>query len=167
MNPKMNACVVLLFAMVGWVPTLKAQERSLSWTLTRLYTFLGEADGASPSEVILDPAGNLYGITAYGGQSGCGQFGDGCGVAFKLNPSGHESILHTFTGSPDGANSVVGLLRNSSGIFYGETFNGGSNNAGTIFKLTPQPRACASVLCPWQETILHQFSNGSDGANPY
>ncbi len=143
------------------------QNTSASPQLTVLYTFLGQADGASPSEVILDAAGNLYGITAYGGQSGCGQFGDGCGVAFKLNPTGHESILHTFTGSPDGANSVVGLLLNSSGIFYGETFNGGSNNAGMIFKLTPQPRACASVLCPWRETILHQFSGGSDGANPY
>jgi uncharacterized repeat protein (TIGR03803 family) len=167
MNARMNARIVCALMIVASISSVNAQERSQSWTLTPLYTFLGEADGASPSEVGLDPAGNLYGITTFGGDAGCGQSG-GCGVAFKLNARGHESILHTFTAPPDGATSYVGLLRDSSGVFYGETLNGGSNGAGIIFKLTPPPTACAAVLCPWHETILHQFSGGSgDGANPY
>jgi len=167
MNARMNAKIVCALMMVASISSVNAQERSQSWTLTPLYTFLGEADGASPSEVGLDPAGNLYGITTFGGDAGCGQSG-GCGVAFKLNARGQESILHTFTAPPDGATSYVGLLRDSSGVFYGETLNGGSNGAGIIFKLTPPPTACAAVLCPWHETILHQFSGGSgDGANPY
>lgn len=166
MNARMNAKIVCALMIVASISSLNAQERSPSWTLTPLYTFLGEADGASPSEVGLDPAGNPYSIAAYGGDAGCGQSG-GCGVAFKLNARGHESILHTFTAPPDGANSYVGLLRDSSGVFYGETYDGGSNGVGIIFKLTPPPTVCASVLCPWHETILHQFSGGSgDGANP-
>ncbi len=166
MNARMNAKIVCALMMAASLSSVNAQERSPSWQLTTLYTFLGEADGASPSEVGLDPAGNLYGITAYGGDASCGQLG-GCGVAFKLNASGLESILHTFTAPPDGANSYVGLLRDSSGVFYGETNDGGSNGAGIIFKLAPPPTACVSVLCPWHETILHQFSGGSgDGANP-
>jgi uncharacterized repeat protein (TIGR03803 family) len=163
----MNAKIVCALMIVASLSSVNAQERSPSWTLTPLYTFLGEADGASPVEVGLDPAGNLYSITAYGGQAGCDPSGAGCGVAFKLNPRGGESILHTFTEPPDGANSYVGLLRDSSGVFYGETYDGGSNGAGIIFRLAPPPTACASVLCPWHETILHEFSGGSgDGANP-
>jgi hypothetical protein len=94
MNTKVHAWVVCLTVIAVTLPSLNAQERSPSWQLTTLYTFLGEADGASPSEVGLDPAGNLYGITAYGGDAGCGQSG-GCGVAFGLNARGHESILHS------------------------------------------------------------------------
>jgi uncharacterized repeat protein (TIGR03803 family) len=168
MNARRNAKIVCALMIVASISSVNAQQRPPSWNLTTLHTFLGEADGASPSEVGLDPAGNLYGTTAFGGDAGCGD-GYGCGVAFELNARGHESILHTFTGSPDGANSYnAGLLRDSSGVFYGETDGGGSNGAGIIFKLAPQPRACASVLCPWHETILHQFSGGSgDGAGPY
>jgi uncharacterized repeat protein (TIGR03803 family) len=167
MNARMNAKIVCALMIVASFTSVNAQQRSPSWNLTTPHTFLGEADGASPGEVGLDPAGNLYGITAFGGDAGCGQSG-GCGVAFKLNPSGQESIPHTFTAPPDGANSYVGLLRDSSGVFYGETLNGGSNGAGIIFKLAPPPTACASVLCPWHETILHQFSGGSgDGGGPY
>src|SRR5580658_6351800 len=110
MNARVNARIVCALMMVASMSSVNAQERSSSWTLTPLYTFSGEADGASSGEVGLDPAGNLYGTTAFGGDAGCG-YGYGCGVAFELNTGGHESILHTFTGPPDGANSYVGLLR--------------------------------------------------------
>ena len=74
MNARMNAKIVCALMIVASISSVNAQERSPSWTLTPLYTFLGEADGASPSEVGLDPAGNLYGTTAFGGQAGCGQW---------------------------------------------------------------------------------------------
>ena len=167
MNARVNARIVCALMMVANMSSVNAQERAPSWNLTTLYTFLGEADGASPGEVGLDPAGNLYGTTAFGGQAGCGPYSYGCGVAFEVNARGHERILHTFTAAPDGADSYVGLLRDSSGVFYGETNAGGSNGAGIIFKLTPPPTACGAVLCPWHETILHQFAGGSgDGAGP-
>ncbi len=48
-----------------------------------MYTFTGGADGDLPSSgVILDPAGNLYGITSYGGKGGDG-------VVFKLAGARH------------------------------------------------------------------------------
>jgi hypothetical protein len=75
-----------------------ADKHSPSPTLTPLYTFLGEADGASPNEVILDPAGNLYGTAYYGGNLvNCGP--TGCGVVFKIGTSGRETLPYIFTGT--------------------------------------------------------------------
>jgi uncharacterized repeat protein (TIGR03803 family) len=47
---------------------------------TVLYTFTGGADGAHPrGDLLLDPAGTLYGTTAYGGVHDVG-------VVFKIEP---------------------------------------------------------------------------------
>lgn len=61
-----------------------------------LYSFTGGADGAVTfASVIRDDEGNFYGTTTNGGNlNGCG--GVGCGVVFKLNPNGKETLLHTF-----------------------------------------------------------------------
>jgi len=62
---------------------------------TVLYSFTGAADGASPySSMVQDAAGNLYGTTQSGG-TGCGGFG--CGVVFKLDTSGKETVLYSFS----------------------------------------------------------------------
>ena len=167
MNARRNAkivCALMIVASMSSV-SVNAQERSPSWQLTSLYTFLGQADGALPNEVSLDPANNLYGTTINGGSSNCA--GGGCGVAFKIDTRGRETLLHTFTATgSDGYNPGAGLLRDSSGILYGTTYLGGANSNGVLFKLTPQPRACASVLCSWNETILRSFGASGDGANP-
>ena len=74
-------------------PILWAQAR----TLTVLYSFSGGADGAYPmAGLVTDKRGNLYGTTAYGGSFGHG-------TVFKLDPSGNETVLHSFTNTPDGA----------------------------------------------------------------
>ncbi len=163
MNARMNARIVCALMMVASMSSVNAQERSPSWQLTPLYTFLGQADGALPNGVILDPANNLYGTTFQGGIY-CG--GIGCGVAFKIDGRGHETLLHTFGAGSDGAFPQADLLRDSSGVLYGTAYEGGTNGAGTLFKLTPRPTACASVLCPWNETILHNFGFSGDGSNP-
>ncbi len=165
MNARVNAKIVCALMMVASISSVNAQERSPSWQLTPLYTFLGQADGALPNEVSLDPAGNLYGTTINGGSSNCA--GGGCGVAFRIDTRGHETLLHTFTGTgSDGYDPGAGLLRDSSGILYGTTYLGGANGQGVLFKLTPRPTACASVLCPWNQTILHSFGSRGDGSNP-
>lgn len=66
---------------------------------TVIYTFTGGADGAVPGKLIRDAAGNLYGTTTSGGNtsSSC-PLPYGCGVVFKLDASGEESVLYTFTG---------------------------------------------------------------------
>jgi hypothetical protein len=71
MKARMNAKVVCALMIVASLSSVNAQVRSPSWQLTPLYTFHGQADGAIPVEVSLDPAGNLYGTTEFGGTSNC------------------------------------------------------------------------------------------------
>jgi len=123
---------------------------------TRLHTFSGGSDGGNPqSDLIRDANGNIYGTTTSGGDASC-DAPYGCGVAFKLNPKGVYSVLHTFTGGTDGANPPAGLIRDASGDFYGTTVAGGANGCGTIFKLDK-----AGTV-----TALYNFACGTDGFHP-
>jgi uncharacterized repeat protein (TIGR03803 family) len=117
---------------------------------TVLHTFTGGPDGGFPlGDLILDGAGNLYGTTFYGGK-GCAL---GCGVVFKLNKAGKFTLLHTFSGTPDGDGPHAGLLRDAAGNLYGTTSNGGAHGWGTVFKLDKTSK----------ETILYSFTGGADG----
>jgi uncharacterized repeat protein (TIGR03803 family) len=118
---------------------------------TVLYNFTGGSDGSSPlGGVIRDAAGNLYGTTIYGGISGAG-------VVYKLDPSGHETVLHPFTGGTDGGEPyMVTLLRDSMGNLYGTTSGGGSSWAGVVFMLDSSGH----------ETVLYSFTGGDDGGAP-
>ena len=69
--------------------------------------------------------------------------------------------LYSFTGQLDGGDSVAGLVIGSGGVLYGATNSGGTSNLGTVFELVPP--APGGV---WTETVLHNFSGGTDGANP-
>ena len=122
---------------------------------TVLYTFTGGSDGGNPnSRLIQDAAGNLYGTTLIGGDLSCG-VGYGCGVVFKLDSAGSETVLHTFTG-PDGEDPVGGVVRNAStGALYGLAGGGGAYGFGCIFR----------VSIAGKESILHSFDD-TDGANP-
>src|SRR5580692_11446393 len=81
---------------------------------TVLYTFSGAADGAQPwSGLVEDPQGNLYGAAAFGGMNSAG-------VIFRVDPSGTETVLHSFD-SIDGANPTGELLGDSAGNLYGTT----------------------------------------------
>ena len=57
------------------------------------------------------------------------------GVVFKVSPAGKFRVLHKFNGS-DGANPYAGLVQATDGSFYGVTSSGGSNNSGTIYRVT-------------------------------
>jgi uncharacterized repeat protein (TIGR03803 family) len=121
-------------------------------TLTVLYDFgsLPDAEN-SYANLIRDSLGNLYGTTVDGGAYGLG-------TVFKLEPSGAETVLHSFAGgSTDGQNPYGGLVRDTSGNLYGMTYQGGALNLGTIFK----------VDASGTETLLHSFAGGAkDGALP-
>jgi uncharacterized repeat protein (TIGR03803 family) len=119
------------------------------WTESILYTFCSLsncADGQAPmvGPLLIDPAGNLYGTTVYGGaSSGCD--GQGCGVVFKLDTAGKETVLHSFTGGADGGSPTAGLIMDRSGILYGTALSGGDlscpagtgQGCGVAFKITP------------------------------
>jgi hypothetical protein len=146
------------------------------WEMTVLYAFTGGSDGGGPwGGLTFDAAGNLYGSTYAGGNlaTGCNtSSGPGCGVVFKLSPTGSgpwdETVLYTFTGLADGGYPNSDLAFDSAGNLYGTTLGGGKSNSncdfyglcGVVFKLSP------TVSGPWSESVLYSFSGGADGATP-
>jgi uncharacterized repeat protein (TIGR03803 family) len=135
--------------------------------LTTLYTFCALAncaDGAEPiGQLLLGMDGNFYGVTLNGGTNDpavCAN--DACGTVFKITPQGAMTTLHAFCSQAncaDGAEPTAGIIQATDGNFYGTTGLGGANNAGTVFKLTPQ-----GVL-----TTLYSFcslANCADGETP-
>jgi uncharacterized repeat protein (TIGR03803 family) len=119
-----------------------------TWTQTTLYEFCSQSnctDGRAPGGgLVRDAAGNLYGTTSWGGSSPCYE-NEGCGVIFKIDTAGHETVLHSFTGGADGAYPTAGLVMDASGNLYGVTDDGGDANCqvdqqqgcGVVFKITP------------------------------
>ncbi|MFZ0283767.1 MAG: choice-of-anchor tandem repeat GloVer-containing protein [Terriglobales bacterium] len=136
---------------------------------TIFFAFDG-VDGMWPGygDLIKDEAGNLYGATPYGGNVGCSEEGYGCGVVFKLDPAGNETVLYRFTGGMDGGFPSGGLARDPQGNLYGTTKVGGNvdlpacknevsgNGCGVVFKLD----------LSGHETTLYAFTGGSDGGGP-
>jgi uncharacterized repeat protein (TIGR03803 family) len=121
-----------------------------------LHSFSG-TDGAMPTApLILDPAGNLYGTTFQGGDPRCRR-GFSCGVVFKLDPEGNETVLHAFTRSKYGRFPYAGLLRDSAGNLYGTTTTGGHGGFETVFE----------VDAAGNETVLSTFQHFADGADPW
>ncbi|MGE5056322.1 MAG: choice-of-anchor tandem repeat GloVer-containing protein [Acidobacteriota bacterium] len=121
---------------------------------TVLYTFTGGGDGAWPNALIMDAAGNLYGTAGFGGNPNC-YSGQGCGTVFKVDPSGNETVLYSFTGGSDGQ-GPGSLIMDAQGNLYGTTSSGGAYGYGTVFRLNPSG----------SETVLHSFTGGNDGMLP-
>ncbi len=128
---------------------------------TVLHSFgLSTSDGASPAAgVTLDAAGNLYGTTLQGGNAGCFIY-SGCGIVYKLDASGNESILYAFTGGADGGNPLGGVTLDAAGNVYGTTSDGGSASGtsgnGVVFK----------IAATGQMSVLYTFTGGADGGTP-
>lgn len=126
--------------------------------LTTLYNFKWKSDGAHPSAGLLrDGNGNLYGTTRDGGTKSSICTNVGCGVVFKLDPSGHETVLHSFKGGHgDGDSPEAALISDGNGNLYGTTVAGGAHNDnGTVFKVTTNGTF----------SLLYSF-RGSDGSFP-
>jgi uncharacterized repeat protein (TIGR03803 family) len=121
------------------------------------------ADGYNPlGGLVQDGASNLSGTTFAGGSS-FGTYDNGGGTVFKVDSSGHETVLYNFcsmTNCADGQLSYAGLILDVAGNLYGTTSQGGANNGGTAFKVTQNG----------QETVLYSFCsapNCADGQLPY
>jgi len=112
---------------------------TLTGELTTLYSFCsksGCSDGYGNYALLVQATnGNLYGTTA-GGYGTAG----GHGTIFKITPAGELTTLHSFcsqSGCPDGSDPYAGLVQAADGNLYGTTWGGGTNGAGTVFKITP------------------------------
>lgn len=125
-----------------------------------VFSFNG-TDGLNPYAGLLhETNGNFYGTTVYGGDTNCNP-PYGCGTVFRLSKTGRETILHKFTGTPDGWFPEALLVGDSSGNLYGTTYLGGTSGLGAIFKIDTSGK----------ETILYSFAGppegGGDGAFSY
>jgi uncharacterized repeat protein (TIGR03803 family) len=98
--------------------------------MTTLYSFGGGADGANPNGLVDGTNGLFYGTTRNGGTSGYG-------TVFQLPSNGVPATLFSFSGSNNGARPLAPLLRASDGNFYGSTYQGGTNDYGSLFRITP------------------------------
>jgi uncharacterized repeat protein (TIGR03803 family) len=146
MRPRILFVCILVLASVTGVQAATYQS---------LYNF-SLFDGTSPSGLVFDKAGNLYGVAAYDGP------GYTDGLVFKLSPSlngwGFDSVYHFgygFDAQPLGQEPMGGVVVDDAGVIYGTTSYGHEQSeCGTVFELAP------SGSFP-----LHTFS-GPDGCAP-
>ena len=124
---------------------------------TVLYRFCGTncKDLSVPNSLVLH-GGNLYGTTL----AGNGTYGNG-GTVFKLSPAGQLKTLYSFCAQPNCADGsyAQSLIFDHEGNAYGTAADGGANNSGTVFKITPEGGL----------TVLYSFcqhSGCADGAFP-
>ena len=84
-------------------------------------------------------------------------------LAGSLAASGpKETVLHQFGTGTDGAAAYGRVISDAAGNLYGTTALGGTSGAGIVFELT-------NLEGPggWTETVLYNFSGGSDGSQPW
>ena len=149
-----------------------------SWSEAVIYSFCTNFDGQDCLDgsypdggLVLDPKGNLYGATSFGGPDCPTECSMGCGVLFELSPplqrgeSWSETVLHNFCSTVangqclDGASPTDQLIFDAEGNLYGTTFDGGSGHApggGTAFEFSPSSKG-------WIETILYNFCSQGTG----
>jgi uncharacterized repeat protein (TIGR03803 family) len=120
-----------------------------NWTETVLHNFGGGPDGESPAgNLIMDAAGNIYGMTMAGGASGFG-------TVFEVSPAGGgwtEQVIY----SPNNESSPYwlnpGLTIDAAGNIFGTTYS-------TVFELSPNGND------GWNSTVIHAFGGTPDGIN--
>jgi uncharacterized repeat protein (TIGR03803 family) len=96
--------------------------------------------GDAPGAVTEGSDGNLYVVNFDGGKNGVG-------TIYRLTKDGAFMLLHDFEGAPFDGAYPVSLIHGDDGNFYGTTNGGGTDNAGTVFRMTPGGEV----------TILHNF----------
>jgi uncharacterized repeat protein (TIGR03803 family) len=132
----------------GWGTIFELTPKApAGWKYTQLYDCGVRLDCAVPmGSLVMDHAGNLYGVTIFGN-------------VFEVSPNGAGdwtgSVIRMFGGGFDGSQPSP-LVLDSTGNLYGTNATGGSNSLGYIFELSHSGGS-------WSLTHLHDFG-GDDGA---
>jgi len=128
------------------------------WTESVIHNFQGGSDGAQPvGGLLADQQGTLYGAAA-----GHGTGGGGTVFTLKRQYDGWMfTVLYSFAGR-EFEGPYAPLVLDAAGNLYGTTYaddNYGcfGQGCGTVFKLYHNS---------WTYTSFHDFTGGSDGANP-
>ncbi len=128
-----------------------------AWSKRVMHAF-STAEGILPyGGLVIDSKGAVYGITFGGGALGYG-------AAFKVAPAGSgfsETTLYSFGAGGDSNMPYGPLTLDSAGALYGAAIFGGTNNLGTVFKLSPPVSGGV-----WTNSILYSFDFGKPGCYP-
>jgi uncharacterized repeat protein (TIGR03803 family) len=104
-----------------------------------VYAFGGGPDGGGPAAMRADSAGNIYGVTMFGGSAGAG-------TIYKLTPgAATPRVIHSFSGAVSGSGPDTIVLapdgQISGGTIWGGPFLptgfGSPRPQGTIFTFVP------------------------------
>jgi len=128
------------------------------WTFNTLYSFAGTPDAGFPySAIIFDQNKNIYATTYSGGANNLGS-------VYQLHGTelGYlERVLYSFNSGIDGKSPLGNLVLAFDQALYGTTSAGGTANAGTVFKLTPNGDGT------WSESFAYSFQGAPDASLPY
>jgi uncharacterized repeat protein (TIGR03803 family) len=133
------------------------------WKQAVIHSINFPSEGGFPYEgLMMDAAGNLYGVAPAGGSAGGG-------VVYQLSHTNRgwvDRVIYNFTGqNGDGSGLYwIDLISDASGNIYGATSFGGTNGNGTVWELV-----YSATKKSYKEQILYEFgaSGSGDGNNPY
>jgi uncharacterized repeat protein (TIGR03803 family) len=129
-----------------------------TWKFRVIHTFTGGDDGGTGSagRLLLDHAGNLFGVATVGGA-----YGAGTAFQLRLGPNNTWKLktIYAFKGDPDAGFPYGALTPDQSGNLYGTTYYDGAYELGTVYQLSPKNGT-------WRERVLYSFKGGTDGASP-
>jgi len=128
------------------------------WKETVIHRFTDGKDGSRGSlgALVMDAAGNLYGVAELGGANAAG-------VVYKMAPQSGGTwkftTIDAFRGMPHPGFPYGGVIFDGSGNLYGTTYFGGKNGLGSVYKLT-------NTNGKWSESQLYSFKGSNDGSSP-
>jgi uncharacterized repeat protein (TIGR03803 family) len=142
--------------LAGFAAIAAGDARAAHPLPTVIYQNYRLTAGRPMAPLTVAPDGSLYGTASFGGAATQG-------IVFRLEPpsagqtSWTATILHSFSGTPDGAQPWGGVLIGRSGELFGTTRVGGTakgyKGGGTVWRLRPPTSGSGS----WTEDILYRF----------
>ena len=175
------AGLILTFILLTLSTLAAAHTVQLSWDASTTHNVIGYnvfrgANQGGPYTQInstLDPTTSYADSTVQGGQTYYyvttavnsdntqSEYSNQTEAVIPSGGAGSENALYSFAGGNDPKLPYAGLVFDKTGNLYGTTELGGTNNQGTVFEITPNPNGT------WTETVLYNFTGGSDGGQPY
>jgi uncharacterized repeat protein (TIGR03803 family) len=158
MNNRLD-CILIATLAICYADGVKA---SPSYEVIHLF-------GAVPSPVepaawpIVSTSGDLFGTSFAGGAQDQGSVYQ----ATAPGKSGKQWRTRAVFSFPNarkrGRGPQAALVEGPGGTLYGATPEGGADGSGVIFAVAPPVNGATR----WTETVLHTFSGGDDGAQPF
>ena len=137
---------------------LQINQSPNHWQSILMHTFIEKDEGCPTGDMVLDKAGNAYGVTQGGA--------NGWGSLYELSPSNGswtETILYAFQGGSDGGSPYSGMIFDKAGNLYGTATSGGeagcAQGCGTVYELSPSQSG-------WTYKVIYTFTGGNDGGQP-